>query len=124
MKDLVDLVLYERQYTRQDLAEEKEVYSKVDLEDIYYSFVSSQQQTDEILEMEREKPTCVKDYEFGEVIKQEGDIPCYKIQQNGVVTIYIPYFDRRFNKNINYESRLYLNRVRPLNETEIKAILG
>ena len=37
------------------------------------------------------------DYKFGEIVKN-GDIMCYKVDKNGIVTVYMNYLDRRTKK--------------------------
>lgn len=46
-------------------------------------------------------------YKFGDIIKSEIDLPCYKIESNGKITVY-----RTIKKNKTVQSCLTLCKIR------------
>lgn len=60
----------------------------------------------------------MKEYQFGTVVKV-GDIPCYKIERGGCITAYTNSYDKRNNREVNYESNLVLKKIKDMSEVEI-----
>lgn len=52
---------------------------------------------DNLFKKYREDMKEYTDYKFGQIVKN-GDIMCYKVNKNGIVTVYMNYLDRRTNK--------------------------
>lgn len=57
---------------------------------------------------------------FGTIVEHEGSA-CYKIDREGKVTTFLTIIDFRTKKQVTYESKLLLKKLRDMTETEILA---
>lgn len=108
----MEWIVYEKQYTLEDIG--GEIHKKTDLYDIYVAFSQTQINYDE----ENMKGKKMRRYIFGEII-QSRNIPCYKIESGGRITVFWNIIDRITNREVTFESKLVLNKVRSLTEIEM-----
>ena len=91
----------------------------MDLSDVFYAFSQTKANCDEENMKEQEGGVAqLKHYEFGSAVEHEGN-PCYKIERRGSITVYLGMFDKKMKKEVTYESKLALAKVRDMTEMEI-----
>ena len=117
LKDFVEWVVYEKEYTNDDVG--REIHRKVDLGDVYASFSRIEDGEDKGRTKESLNGVSrLKHYRFGQVVQCNG-VPCYKVERGGRVTSYLTMVDKKINKEVVYESQLVLNKIRHFTEAEI-----
>jgi hypothetical protein len=57
----------------------------------------------------------MRSYEFGTIILNES-LPCYKIEKSGKITVYMNMMEMGTKKEVTYESKLSLSKVRNMSE--------
>ena len=55
---------------------------------------------------------------------EDDGTPCYKIEEEGRVTAYLTIVEKKTKKEVIYESKLILKKVREMTEIEIMAEKG
>ena len=91
----------------------------MDISDVFGAFSQTKTNCDEENMKEQEGGVAqLKHYEFGSVVEHEGN-PCYKVERRGSITVYLVIIDKKTKKEVTYESKLALAKVRDMTEMEI-----
>lgn len=91
LQDRTAWLIFERTYTESDIG--KTFHRKVELSDLYFSLLQTSRDENEKEKDKKEEEEWENQYTFGEVVKVK-DLPCYKIEEKGVVTVYVVLYDR------------------------------
>lgn len=116
LKDFVDWAIYGKDYTDADVG--KEIHKKMDPSDVYSAFSRTQAQDGE--GDTKTTKADLKEYKFGTVVEREK-LPCYKIEKGGKVSVFMTMVDKYSKKEVTYETKLVLAKVRNMAEAEISA---
>lgn len=107
----MDWIIYSKEYTEEHIG--GEINRKMDLIDIFTAFSQTKPACDEEKQCQEGK---VIKYQFGTIV-QSQKLPCYKIEREGRVTVYMNMIDAKTKKQITHDSKLKLNKDRPMTET-------
>lgn len=106
--DYTDSTIYSKRFTEADIG--KEIHKRVVLNDLFNSLSSgSSIKSSEHTMQEVGKSDCKWEYNFGEIVHVD-QVPCYKVEKNGKLTVFVNFYDRNTKKNIIFESVLLLHR--------------